>query len=192
MITAMRKLAALSALATAILGVAAVASGSQSGSAKCPLKPSSSLPGGEAWAFTVTGVPASAHAGISSSYAHGRGTWTHGHGAGTVCRADTPASGPPRDVVLKIGGSAHVSPGVTELGRRGVSLALSVTVSASDSQACAVGTRGSVTIFASYYQGHHDRVQLRFASACAAEDATFLGQQLHALIAREGHQVNHA
>jgi hypothetical protein len=49
-----------------------------------------------------------------------------------------------------------------------------------------------VTIFASYYQGHHDRVQLHFAPACAAEDATFLGQQLHALIAREGLQVNHA
>jgi hypothetical protein len=137
-------------------------------------------------------VPASAHPGIDSTYVHGRGTWTHGHGGGTICRADTPASGPARDIVLTVSGSARVSPGITQLGRRGAGLALKVTVSASNYSACAVGSRGTVTIFASYYQGHHDRVQLHFAAGCAAEDATFLGGRLHALIAREGRQVNRA
>lgn len=168
------------------------AAASASASAKCPLKPSSASPGGEAWAFTATGLPASAHAGVDSTYAHGRGTWTHGHGAGTICRADLPASGPARDIVLKVAGSAHVSPGVTQLGRKGVSVTLGATVSASDYTGCAVGTHGSVTIFASYFQGHHDRVVLRFGAACAAENATFLGAQLHALIARDGRQVNSA
>jgi hypothetical protein len=102
-----------------------------------------------------------------------------------------PTSGPARDVVLTVGGSAKVSPGITQLGRRGAGLSLHVTVAASDYEACAVGTRGTVTIFASYYETHRDRVQLRFAGACAAEDATFLGRQLRALIAREGRQVNH-
>jgi hypothetical protein len=197
-----RSLAALPALAGAVLASLAsvslvptsAADGAHaSGSAaKCPLRPTSAVPGGEAWAFSVTGVPASTHAGINSTYAHGRGTWAHGHAAGTICREDMPVSGPARDVVLKVGGGARVSPGVTQLGRRGVSLTMSVTVSASDYQACAVGTRGSVSIFASYYQAHHDRVQLRFAAGCAAEDATFAGPRLHALIAGEGRQVNHA
>ena len=183
----------MSALGTAVLAaLASISSGAQATPVKCPLKPSSTLPLGEAWAFTATGVPASPHAGIKSTYAHGRGTWTHGHGAGTICRADTPAGGAARDIVLTVSGSTRVSPGITQLGRKGVSLTLSVKVSASDNPGCAPGTHGSVTIFASYYQGHHDRVQLHVATGCAAEDATFAGPQLHALIAREGHQVNSA
>jgi hypothetical protein len=193
---------ALLALATGAAAVSALTSisapaGAQqppltSTAARCPLKPSAAFPGGEAWAFTATGVPASAHSGTTATYAHGRGTWTHGHGAGTICRADAPAGGPVRDVVLRVGGRARLAPGVTQLGRRGVSLTLSVTVAASDFAACAAGTRGTVTIFASYFEGHHDRVQLRFGDACTAENATFLGPQLRALVARDGRQVNHA
>jgi hypothetical protein len=186
------------ALLLALAGAAAIAIGVSAGAgaaaplAKCPLKPSSSLPKGEAWAFTATGVPASAHAGITSTYAHGRGTWTHGHGGGTICRADAQAGGPSRNIVLSVSGRARVSPGITQLGRRGVGLILSATVSASDYAACAVGTRATVTIFASYYEGHRDRVQLRFGGGCASENATFLGRKLLALIARNGHQVNSA
>jgi hypothetical protein len=186
-----RKLATLSALGAAVLaGLASISQGAQSAAVKCPLKASSALPGGEAWAFTATGVPVSPHAGIKSAYVHGRGTWTHGRGAGTICSADMPASGAARDIVLSVGGAARVSPGITELGRKGVGLALNVKVSASDDPACALGTRGSVTVFASYFQGHHDRVQLHFVAGCTGENATFQGPQLHALIAREGRQVN--
>jgi hypothetical protein len=158
----------------------------------CPLKPSSAAPRGEAWAFTSTAAPAGAHAGIASTYTHGRGTWTHGRGRGTICRADTATSGPAHNIVLSVGGRARVSPGIMRLGRKGVGLVLTVTVSASDYAACAPGTRGTVTIFASYYETHHDRVQFRFASACTAENATFSGSALRALIAREGLQVNRA
>jgi hypothetical protein len=124
-------------------------------------------------------------------YAHGRGTWTHGRGAGTICRSDVLLGAPTRDIVLKVTGRARVSAGVTELGRRGASLTLGVSVSASDDPACAIGARGSVSIFASYYGEHRDRVQLRLATGCAGEDATFAGPQLRALIARDGRQVNH-
>jgi len=192
-ISGARKLAVTSAIGAALLaGLASISLGSQSIAVKCPLKPSSALPGGEAWAFTSTGAPSSPHAGISSAYVHGRGTWTHGHGAGTICGAEMPASGTARDVVLRVVGSAHISPGITQLARKGVGLTLSVKVSASDDPACVLGTRGSVSIFASYFQAHHDRVQLHFAAGCAAQDATFTGPALRALIAREGRQVNHA
>ena len=187
----MRKLVALLALGVPVLaGLASISLGAQSVAVKCPLKPSSTLPGGEAWAFTATGAPSSPHPGIRSAYVHGRGTWTHGRGAGTICAAEMPASGPARDVVLSVAGSARVSPGITQIGRKGVGLMLSVKVVASDDSTCVLGTRGKVAIFASYFQGHHDRVQLHFAAGCAAENATFLGSTLHALIAREGRQVN--
>jgi hypothetical protein len=156
----------------------------------CPLKPSAGIPRGRAWAFSETGAPSSAHVGLNSAYTHGRGTWTGGRGSGTICRQDTLADGTRRDIVLAVRGRATISPGITRLGRRGVGLALTVTVSASDSAACATGTSGTVTIFASYFQGHHDSVQLRFGPACSAESATFAGRALHALVANEGHQVN--
>ncbi len=157
--------------------------------AACPLKASSLAPAGEAWAFTQTGPPSSAHPGISSSYTHGRGKWTNGHGAGTICNEDSVSAGPSHNLVLAVAGAAHISPHTTHLGHLGVALVLHVTVSASDDQTCAAGTRGTVTLFASYYQEHRDSVQLRF-SGCDAYDYTYTGSQLHVLIADDGRQVN--
>ena len=94
--------------------------------------------------------------------------------------------------MLAVRGSSHVSAGVTRLGRRGVELLLNVTVAASDSPSCTLGTRGAVTLFASYYQGHHDSLRFRFASGCRTLAATYTGSRLIALIARNGHQVNSA
>jgi hypothetical protein len=162
------------------------------GAVSCPLKPSSATPTGEAWAFTATGLPSGPHAGISSSYVHGRGTWSGGRGGGTICDQDRGGAHLSHDLVLAVAGPSHVSPGITRLGRLGVGLALEVTVSASDDPACAAGNRGTTTLFASYYQGHHDSVQLRFNGACSAYDATFAGAALLVLIANNGHQVNSA
>jgi hypothetical protein len=158
--------------------------------AKCPLKPSSAAPRGEAWAFTVTSAPAGPHPGIASTYAHGRGTWSHERGGGTICRADAVAGAPAHNLVLGVAGKARVSPHVTRLGKPGVEVQLKVSVSASDFAACVVGTHGTVAIFASYYSTHRDRLQFHFAAGCAAENATFLGTRLHALITRNGVQVN--
>jgi hypothetical protein len=161
-----------------------------SGTAQCPLKPTSTIPGGEAWAFTVTGRPSTPRGGVSSTYTHGRGGWGGARGSGTICSQDTITGHAPRDLVLKVGGSAHVSPGITRLGRLGTGLALNVTVLASNDEHCVSGTRGTVVLFASYYQGHRDSVQLHFAAGCASHDATYLGPHVVALIARNGHQVN--
>jgi len=47
-----------------------------------------------------------------------------------------------------------------------------------------------VTLFASYYQEHHDSLQLHFTGGCSAYDYTYGGSQLHVLIAEDGRQVN--
>jgi len=158
--------------------------------AACPLKPSSASPPGAAWAFSETGPPSTPHPGITSSYTHGRGTWTNGHGAGTICNQDSVSAHPAHNLVLAVAGSARISPHITRLGHLGVGLALKVTVSASDDQSCPAGARGTVTLFASYYQGHHDSLQLRLAGACSSYDYTYTGSQLHVLIADNGRQVN--
>ncbi len=168
----------------------APAAASSSDPAACPLKPSSSLPAGEAWAFTETSPPSSPHPGIVSSYTHGRGTWGGGHGTGTICNEDGVSGGRSHNLVLAVSGSARVSPHITRLGHLGAGVVLHVTVSASDDPSCVAGTRGTATLFASYYEGHHDSVQLQLAGGCAGYDYTYVGSQVHALIADEGRQVN--
>jgi hypothetical protein len=160
------------------------------GAVKCPLRPSSSIPSGEAWAFTVNGRSSPPLPGISSTYTHGRGAWTGGHGSGTICSQNSVAGHAPRDFVLKVGGGARASGGITRAGRRGAGIVLNVSVLASDDERCLPGARGIVVLFASYYQGHHDIVQLRLSGGCAAYDATYVGPQVVALIARNGRQVN--
>jgi hypothetical protein len=158
--------------------------------AACPLKPSSQSPAGEAWAFTQTGPPSSPHPGITSSYTHGRGTWSNGHGAGTICNEDSVSGHASHNLVLAVAGSARISPHITRLGHLGAGLVLNVSVSASDDQSCPAGTRGTVTLFASYYQEHRDSLQLHLAGGCSAYDYTYTGAQLHVLIADDGRQVN--
>lgn len=161
------------------------------GQAKCPLQASSTIPPGDAWAFHETGVPTTTSGrGIASSYTHGRGGWGGGRGSGTICEEDLSSSGPPHNIVFTVAGSSHVSPRVTRLGHLGAALVLNGSVTASDDPTCLVGARGTVTLFASYYEGHHDSLQLHFANSCMADNATFGGPQLYVVIANNGHQVN--
>lgn len=183
-----RRLAAAICAAACACALAAPSAGAASG-ARCPLQSSSSIPAGAAWAFHESGAPSGPHAGVASTYVHGRGGWGSGRASGTICEAYSLAAGGPHDLVLSVSGTARVSPRITRIGHLGAGLALGGTVTASDDPACAVGTRLSVTIFASYYEGHHDSVKLAFRGGCAAYDATFLGSQLYALIAEDGHQV---
>ncbi len=157
---------------------------------RCPLESSSTIPSGEAWAFHDTGLPSTPHPGVASAYIHGRGGWAGGRGSGTICWQNRAASGGSHDIVLTVSGSLRLSPRVTRLGHPGVVLVLHASVAASDDPACAAGAHGTVTIFASYYEGHHDSVELRFNSGCTPYDAAFLGPTLYALIAENGRQVN--
>jgi len=160
--------------------------------AACPLKASSVIPSGEAWAFTETGPPSTPHPGITSSYTHGRGTWTNGRGSGTICNEDSVTGHPSHNLVLAVGGSSRISTNITRLGHLGAGLLLNVTVSASDDETCPVGTRATVTLFASYFQGHHDSVQFHFTGGCGAYDYTYVGSQLHVVIANNGQAVRSA
>ena len=173
-----------------LLGQVARGNATSAGQTKCPLKASSTIPPGDAWAFHETGVPTTSDLGITSSYTHGRGGWGGGRGSGTICQEDGSSSGPPHNIVLTVAGASHVSPRVTRLGRLGAALVLNGSVAASDDPTCPVGARGTVTLFASYYQGHHDSLQLHFANSCTAHNATFRGTQLYVVIANNGHQVN--
>jgi hypothetical protein len=184
---------------TALVGAIAVSTGAAAptsaaraaGSARCPISAGSPTGGNVQWAFTDSAPPSGAHPGIASSYTHGHGTWTGGHASGTVCHEDTLTGGHgSRELVLRIGGTAKLSPGITRLGLRGVALELKGTVSASNDPACVSGTHGTVTLFASYYSVHRDSVQLRFTGGCADHDHTFIGSQLRVLLTRGGAQVN--
>jgi hypothetical protein len=78
-------------------------------------------------------------------------------------------------VVLSVRGAARISPGIVRMGRRGTAVTLGVAVTASDDPACRVGTAGTVSIFASYYESHHDTVRFSFAAGCGGYDATYGG-----------------
>lgn len=178
--------------AIALLALGPRAAPASAGPTKCPLTPAAGIPPGESWAFTQTGPPSTPHPGIASSYTHGRGSWAHGRGSGTICNEDTLDGHGSHAVVLTVSGASHVSPGITRIGHPGAGLTLHLAVSASDDAACPVGTRGTATLFASYFQGHHDLVRLSFEGACATYDLGFAGPQLHVAIARNGRQVNSA
>jgi hypothetical protein len=181
-----------SGILAATLVIAAAAAAKPADRALCPLKTGSPSGGDVQWAFTETGPPSGTHRGISSSYTHGRGNWTGGRATGKACNADSPTKGPSRNLVLAVAGRAKLSPRVTELGLLGVGLVLPVRVSASDDPACATGTRGTATLFASYYAIHRDSLSLHFAAGCADHDHSYGGPRLHVLIARDGAQVNTA
>jgi hypothetical protein len=135
------------------------------GSTRCPIGAGSPSGGSVQWAFTESGPPSGSHPGVASSYTHGRGNWSGGHATGTACHEDSLTGGHgSRELVLRITGSARLSPGITRMGLRGVALELKGTVSASNDPACATGTRGIVTLFASYYAVHRDGLQLRFTA----------------------------
>jgi hypothetical protein len=176
-------------LATTVV-VAAGAVAKPGDRALCPLKAGSPSGGDVQWAFTETGHPSGKHAGIRSSYIHGRGNWTAGRAIGKACSQDSLSKGPARNLVLTVAGKAKLSPKVTELGLLGVRLVLPVRVSASDDTACPARTRGTLTLFASYYAIHRDSLKLHFAAGCAGHNLTYRGSRLHVLIARHGVQVS--
>jgi hypothetical protein len=92
--------------------------------------------------------------------------------------------------VLAVAGASTLSPRITKLGYLGVGLVIGVRVSATDDAACAKGTKGTVTMFASYYSVHRDLIVLRFGAACADHDHSFTGTAVHLEISRSGAQVN--
>ena len=188
MVAAVMRAAVLTVLvAAAVLGPA----GSAAAKVKCPLDAKSSASGQVQWAFSQYGPPVGRHPGLTKSYTHGRGTWLGSRARGWVCHQDMGGGEPTRHVVLRATASpSKLSGMVTRLGKLGVEITLPLIVTATDDDACAVGTHARITLFASYYDVHVTRGVLRFDAGCRAHDHTFRNPALKVLVTRNGAQVN--
>jgi hypothetical protein len=182
-------MAATTALAGSMLLVFA---GGAAATVSCPASASAasaSSAGPVQWAFSEIGAPGAGAQGVTWSWTRGNGVWNGGRATGTIC-SEEKGSFPRRELVLKVGGSSLLVPKTTRLGLLGVSVAVPVTVSATDDATCPKGTRGTITLFASYYSVHRDAIVVHFAGACTDHNQTFTGTIVKVLIARNGAQVN--
>jgi hypothetical protein len=150
---------------------------------------SASTAGPVQWAFSVLGAPTAGSQGVTWSWTRGKGVWSAGQATGTIC-SEEKGTFPRRELVLKVTGSSLLVPKTTRLGLLGVSVAVPVTVSATDDSTCPKGTRGTITLFASYYSVHRDSIVTHFAGACTDHNHTFTGSIVRVLITRNGAQVN--
>lgn len=174
--------------AIAVAAAIAQASASAAGSVICPASVASAGP--VQWVFTQLGAPTPPSSSLSWSWTHGNGIWSAGRASGTICSEDKGGGAPTRRVVFTVAGASTLSPRITKLGYLGVGLVIGVRVRATDDAACAKGTKGTVTMFASYYSVHRDLIVLRFAAACADHDHSFTGTAVRLEISRSGAQVN--
>lgn len=140
--------------------------------AYCSLPPGPATP---VWGFHV-GAPIQ---GMRGTYAHGRGTLTGSRATGQICQVDRSAGGPDRQIILTVAGGAVVPQhAVTIHGSIGNRMVLPVRVAATTDPRCAVGTRGTVTLFSSYGGPRLDAVQLAFSGACRDHDHHYSGPQV--------------
>ena len=182
-------MAAMAALATS---AALVFAGGAAATVTCPASAASasaSTAGPVQWAFSVIGAPTAGAQRVTWSWTRGNGVWNTGQATGTICSEEKGAFAR-RDLVLKVTGSSLLVPKTTRLGLQGVSIAVPVTVSATDDTTCPKGTRGTITLFASYFSVHRDSIVVHFAGACTDHNHTFTGAIVKVLIARNGAQVN--
>jgi hypothetical protein len=186
----MRALVAGVGAVLATVLIAAAATARPAVTVSCPLHAGTPSGGDVQWGFTVTGTPSTRHSGLRATYTHGRGNWTSGRATGKACVQDTPFQGAVRDLVMSVSGRSKLSPHVHENGYFGVRIALPVRVSASDDPACPAGSRGTITLFASYYAVHRDSLKLHFGPHCTGHNLSYSWQHLHVLITRHGAQVN--
>jgi hypothetical protein len=118
------------------------------------------------WGFH-TGQPIS---GASGTYAHGHGTFNPSAdtAAGIMCQVDRVRHAPDRQIILSVDHHLlYYSHTATKWGYPGNLVKLGVRVKQSTDPKCPVGTRGKVTIFASYNGVHQDSVQFSFPAACS-------------------------
>lgn len=177
----------------AALGVAGAIAASAPATAAarvtCPLdaKRSASVAASVQWAFSQFGPPTGRHPGITKSYTHGRGTWDGGTARGWVCHQDMGGGEDTRHLVMRVTRtSSRLRGHVTRLGMLGVEIRLPLEVTRTDDDSCAVGTRATMTLFASYYSVHVTRGALRFAAGCRVHDHTWRNPQLKVLVQHPG------
>lgn len=117
------------------------------------------------WGFH-TGLPIT---GPTGSYAHGHGTFNpSAHTAsGIMCQVDRVRNAADRQIILSINHRLVFYNHTAMLwGYPGNLVKLAVRVKQSTDPNCPVGTKGLVTIFASYNGVHQDSVKFYFPAAC--------------------------
>jgi hypothetical protein len=166
-----------------VIAAAAVA-GSVSAGATAVKPAYCSLPAGPsnpAWAFHAGEAITSA----SGSYAHGHGTLSGDRAAGAICQVDRTPGSPDRQIILAVtGGTVVPQHGVAIGAALANRMTLPVRVSSSTDRHCAVGTRGTVTLVATYNGVHNDSVQFAFPRACRDHDHRYAGPQVVAEVPR--------
>jgi hypothetical protein len=132
------------------------------------------------WAFHV-GAPITAAHG---TYAHGHGTIQGQRATGAICQVDRVAGSPDRQIILSAAGPViSLQHAVTFDGVLSNQLRLHVRVTSSTDPKCRVGTKGELTLIASYDSSvHHDSVQLSFPAACRRHDHNYSGRSVVVLV----------
>jgi hypothetical protein len=128
----------------------------------------------EEWGFHA-GQP---RPGANTSYARGHGTidLAAQSASGVICQADRRPNAPERQIVLSI--DHHViftSHRAVMFGVPGNIMRIHVHVKSSTDAQCPAGSRGEVTIFASYNGVHADGVGVRFAAGCSDQTRRYVG-----------------
>jgi hypothetical protein len=131
----------------------------------------------EAWGFHA-GQP---YPGARSSYARGHGTinLSAQTATGVICQVDRVPGAPDRQIILSIG--YHVmrtSHHAVMFGVEGNIMQIHVRVQSTTDARCAAGTRGNVTIFASYNDIKQDDVQFSFPAACRDHTRRYTGSSV--------------
>lgn len=128
----------------------------------------------EEWGFHA-GQP---RPGANTTYARGHGKidLSARTASGVICQVDRRPNAPERQIVLSI--DRHViftSHHAVMFGVPGNIMRIHVHVQSSTDARCLAGTRGEVTIFASYNGVHADDVGFRFPAPCADHTQRYTG-----------------
>jgi hypothetical protein len=113
------------------------------------------------------------------------GTYTRGHGTidlsartatGIMCQLDRVRNAPDRQIILSVGRNlVYASHYAVMFGVSGNIMKIDVRVKSTTDPKCRVGTRGEVTIFASYNNVHEDSVGFSFPAACKSHRHQYTG-----------------
>jgi hypothetical protein len=144
----------------------------------CQVIPTVNVPR-EGWGYHA-GAPIT---GATGSYSRGHGTINLSTGAttGVICQVDRVRHHPDRQIVLAVARHAiSHSHYAYMFGYEGNSETLAVKVQRSTDPKCKVGTRGRVTIFASYNGVRDDSVQFFFPAACRDHRHHYTGPSVNA------------
>ncbi|HUB75503.1 MAG TPA: hypothetical protein VL977_00535 [Solirubrobacteraceae bacterium] len=130
------------------------------------------------WGFH-TGAPIT---GATGSYARGHGEIDLAANtvSGILCQVDRVAGQPDRLIVMTVEHRlVYHSHYATLWGVPGNIMKIVVRVQSSTDSRCAVGTRGRVTLFASYNGVRSDSVQFTFPGACRDHDHLYHGTEVN-------------